>query len=261
MPDESSLITLTSATFPLEQGYFRSKIYTAPPTINPFLTAASPLFSLLERLTATQTLPTIDVIKNNIDHEWRAFRSRLSCLKATPEFLVVAEYLVSATLDEVIGKTYLRVQGTPAEFIAYTRNNGNAHGPEKHCFELVHFMQKHPNQYLDLLELAYYCLTCGFEGEYHSRADGRQALDNLMHELFQTVTEHRAHKPIRLFKDAPPQVQIDHEKLHPHFWRTLTLGFSLIGLLLMGTQVLLSEQAKTIFTKQTAQQIAMESHG
>lgn len=261
MPDDSSLITLTGATFPLEQGYFRSKIYTAPLTINPFLTAASPIFSLLERLTATQTLPTIDLIKNNIDHEWRAFRSRLSSLKSTPEFLVVAEYLVSATLDEIIGKTYLRVQGAPAEFIAYTRNTESDHSPQKRFFDLVLFMQQQAGQYLDLLELAYYCLTCGFEGEYHTRADGRQALDNLMHTLFQLVTQHRAHKPIRLFKEAQPQPQVEHDKVHPHFWKTVALGLSLVFLLLMGTQALISAQAKTIFTERTSQQTVTESHG
>lgn len=260
MSADLSLIALTGAFHPLEQGYFRSKIYTAPSTINPLLTAASPIFSLLERFTATQTLPTINAIKHHIDHEWRAFRSRLANLKSTQEFLSVAAYLVSATLDEIVGKTYIRIQGKPAEFIAYTPPSDNEHGPEKRFFDLITFMQKQPHQYLDLLELAYYCLICGFEGEYHARADGRHALDNLIHELYELVTQHRTHKPIRLFKDAPHPPQTEHEKIHPHFWKGVTVGLGLVFLLIAGTQTLISEKAKTLFMERT-QQTSMEQHG
>ena len=260
MSADLSLIELTGAFHPLEQGYFRSKIYTAPLTINPLLTAASPIFSLLERFTATKTLPTINVIKNNIDHEWCAFRSRLASLKSTQEFITVAAYLVSATLDELIGKTYIRIQGKPAEFIAYTPISEGESGPEKRFFDLVTFMQKQPNQYLDLLEVAYYCLICGFEGEYHTRADSRQALDNLIHELYEMITQHRAHKQIRLFKDTHPPLHTEHEKVHPYFWKSVVIGFSLISLLFVSTQVLISEKTKIIVMGRS-EQTHMEQHG
>lgn len=253
-------LMLTGNYRPLEQGYFRSKIYTSPLTINPFLTAASPIFSLLERFTATQTLPTIQAIKHHIDHEWRAFRSRLAGLKSTPDFLAVAEYFIGATLDEIIGKTYLRMQGKPAEFIAYTPTSENEYGPEKRFFDLVNFMRKYPQQYLDLLELAYYCLICGFEGEYHTRADGRHALDNLIHALYETITQHRVHKPIRLFKETPRSTLSEYEKIHPHFWKSVALGLSLLFLFFLGTQALISEKAKKIFMERIPQ-TQMEPHG
>jgi type VI secretion system protein ImpK len=260
MSTDLSLMELTGKFHPLEQGYFRSKIYTTPLTINPFLTAASPIFSLLERFTATQTLPAIQAIKHHIDHEWKAFRSRLSSLKSTPTFLTVAEYFVSATLDEVIGKTYLRIQGSPAEFIAYTPSTDKEHGPEKRFFDLIVFMQKQPHEYLDLLELAYYCLICGFEGEYHTRADGRHALDNLIHSLYEIVTQYRAHKPIRLFKENHSPIPTEHEKLHPYFWKSIVVGFAIVAALFISVQVIISEKANHIFMERT-QQTQMESHG
>ncbi len=259
MSNDLSLM-LTGTFRPLEQGYFRSKIYTSPLTINPFLAASSPIFSLLERFTATQTLPAIEAIKHHIDHEWRAFRSRLAGLKSTPEFLAVAEYFISGTLDELIGKTYLRVQGTPAQFLAYTPISANEDGPEKRFFDLVTFMQKNPHEYLDLLELAYYCLICGFEGEYHARADGRHALDNLIHSLYEMITQHRAHKPIRLFKETPQPAIAEDEAVHPHFWKGVALGLCFVFAIFLGTQALISEKAKTIFMERT-QQTQMESHG
>ena len=49
---------------------------------------------------------------------------------------------------------------------------------QQRFFEIVDYMKERVNQYLDLLELAYYCLVSGFEGEHHLRADGRQARGN-----------------------------------------------------------------------------------
>ena len=56
-------------------------------------------------------------------------------------------------------------------------------------FGIVTYIKQRPNQYLDLLELAYYCLITGFEGEQHGKADGRQTLDNLIEELYQLISK------------------------------------------------------------------------
>src|SRR3990167_9094863 len=145
----------------IQQGYYRSKLFIITSTTNPLMTAASPLFSLLERFCTTQTLPPIDYARDNIEHEWRSFRSRLSSLNYTNELAIIAEYLLSATIDELLGKTYMRLQGEPAQFLAFTPSSSDGTGPQQRFFEIVHLMKERANQYLDLLELAYYCLISG----------------------------------------------------------------------------------------------------
>lgn len=250
-PSDALLLQqLIPSSNPLPQGYYRSKLFSAPTATNPFVAAASPLFSVVERLSATRTIPAIDELKISIDHEWKSYRSRLTSLKTTDEFIIVAEYLLSATMDEIIGKTYLRLEGAPAHFVAYTPLSSNDIGPEKRFFELIDFMKKRPHQYLDLLELAYYCLICGFEGELHLRADGRHTLDNLIHELYELILQHRAHKPIRLFKAPLPQAPTQQEKYHPWFWKTLFIGVGMLFTLYLFSQGLLDYQAKNIYFNQ-----------
>lgn len=183
------------------QGYYRSKLFIAPFTTNPLVAAAGPILSLLERLCLAPSLPPITSIRDNIEHELRAFHSRLNGKAYTEELDAIAHYLLCATIDELLGKNYLRLYGKAAEFQAFTPSSHDEKGPEQRFFDIINYIKQNPNQYLDLLELAYYCLITGFEGEQHKRADGRQALDNLIEELFQLIQQYRVHKPYRLFNE------------------------------------------------------------
>ena len=183
----------------MPQGYYRSKLFIAPFTTNPLVAAAGPLLSLLERLCITPSLPPIMSIRENIEHELRAFHSRLSGKAYTEELDAIAHYLLCATIDELLGKNYLRLEGRVAEFQAFTPSSHDKLGPQRRFFDILRHIKQMPNQYLDLLELAYYCLITGFEGEQHGRTDGRQILDNWIEELYQLIQQHRVNKPPRLF--------------------------------------------------------------
>ena len=231
------------------KGYYRSKLFVTSSTTNPLVAAASPLLSLLERLGLSPTLPAIDLIRENIEHELLAFHSRLASQQYAQEFIVIADYLLSATVDELLGKNYLRLYDKPAEFKAFTAISQDDAGPERRFFEIVHYIKQRTNQYLDLLELAYYCLITGFEGEHHLRADGRQLLDNLIEELHQIIQKHRVHKPPRLFKEpaalAPEPIN------HKPIILSIMLALSVVIIIYIGSNMLLENRAKTLFFEQT----------
>lgn len=187
----------------IPQGYYRSKLFIAASTTNPLVAAAGPLFSLLERLCISPTLPPITSIRDNINHELQAFNSRLAGQTYSEELVVIASYLLCATIDELLGKNYVRLYEQPAEFKSFTPSSHDEIGPERRFFEIITYLKERPNQYLDLIELAYYCLIAGFEGEQHLKADGRQTLENLIEELYQLIQQYRVNKPHRLFKDQP----------------------------------------------------------
>ena len=236
----------------LEQTYYRSKLFTQPSTTNPLLAAANPLFSILERFSSTQSMPPVQIMRDNIAHEWHAFRSSLSSLKYLHECIVVAEYLMSSTLDELLGKTYLRIEGKPVEFIAFTPSSAHEGNARSHFFELIQHMKERANQYLDLLELAYYCLISGYEGEYHAKADGRQALDNLIQELYELILRHRAPKPIKLFKEPPQIIQAPTPMISIRLpWKPTAIALVCLVALYLAGQYALDQQAKTLLNHPT----------
>lgn len=244
-PSVLNRLSLADQSQIIPQGYYRSKLFTAPFTTNPIVAAAGPVLSLLERICVTQTLPAISSIRDNLDHELRAFLSRLSSQPHAEEFNVIAYYLLCATVDELLGKNYLRVHSESASFSAFTPPSPpNEPGPEEYFFKVIHFIKERPNQYLDLIELAYYCLIAGFEGKYHGQSDGRMNLDNLLEELFQLIQQYRVNKTERLFKKPMPTEPVRRSNKPLFSLCIISLSVLISGFLL--SYLLLENKAKTL---------------
>lgn len=228
-------------------GYFRSKLFSSNAASNPLVAAASPLFSLLERLNISQTLPAIEQLRDNIEHELFAFHSRLSSQQLDEEALALSHYLLCATIDELMGKNYLRLQGTPISFKAFTPSSQDEVGPEIKFFVILEHLKNRVNQCLDILELAYYCLTAGFEGEHHRKTDGRQILDNLIDEIHKIIQQHRVHKSPTLFRDPLRAAQT----LPPHrysksFWISVVTASMLLLTSYIGMHHRLNHRAQAL---------------
>lgn len=228
----------------MPEGYYRSKLFIAPFTTNPLLAAASPLFSLIERLCLTNALPPVLKIRENIEHELHAFYSRLNAANYSTELIAVSRYLICATVDELLGKSYLRLYDEPAEFKAFTPLSYDGVEPQKGFFDVVSHIKERPNQHLDVIELAYFCLIAGFEGEQHLCANGRQTLDNLIDELYLLIQQHRVNKPYKLFHD-PAEPIASKAKGIPTVL-TLCFAFGLLGLAGFSSYFYLNSQAKSI---------------
>lgn len=190
-----------SGTRLVPQGYYRSKLFIAPFSTNTLVAAAGPLLSLLERLCLSPSLPPVENIRDNIEHELLAFQSKMEASKYPTDFVAIAYYLMSATIDEILGKSYMRVYQLAAEFKAFTPLTHDNAQPQHRFFEILNYIKERPNQYLDLIELVYFFLTAGFEGHYHLKPDGRQVLDNCIEDLYQIIQQHRVNQPHRLLSE------------------------------------------------------------
>jgi len=255
MPAESYSASLVSRLavpchHRIQPGYYRSKLFIASSTTNPLVAATGPLLSLLERLSVSPTLPPVSDIRDNIEHELHAFHSRLVSLHYADELIIIANYLLSATIDELLGKNYLRLYGKLAEFKAFTPPSHDDIGPQQRFFDIVHHIKDRTNQYLDLIELAYYCLIAGFEGEQHLRTDGRQTLDNLIEELYQLIQQHRVNKPLRLFKEQP--ITRPEATNHKPIITAVMLALGLLTSIYFISHTLLENKAKTVLLGHTA---------
>lgn len=207
MPSESMAISIVQhlsliSASPPTKGYYRSKLFVAPLSTTPLIAAAGPLFSILERLSVCTSLPVLSLVCENIRHELQAFHSRLSGKHYTPEVEALAHYILTATIDELLQKSYLRIYDEIPEYEPF---NPQAHGavlPTQGFFDIVLFIKDQPLQYLDMIELAYFCLMLGFEGEQAKKPQGRYIVEHLMEDLFQILKQHKVLKSYHLFKES-----------------------------------------------------------
>lgn len=251
----ASLVSRLAISEPksVPQGYYRSKLFIAPFSNNSLVAAAGPLLSLLERLCLSPSLPPIEHIRENIEHELRAFYSKMDASKHQHDLISIAQYLLSATIDEVLGKSYLRVYDQAAEFKSFTPLTHDGTPPQQRFFEILNYIKERPNQFLDLIELVYFCLIAGFEGEYHLKADGRQVLDNTIEDLYQIIQQYRFNKPHRLFNENPiPKTM---KKSYKASAITLIIAVGFVALAFLTSQILLENKAKNVLFGHT--QLAM----
>lgn len=237
----------------MPEGYYRSKLFVVPFSTNTLVAAAGPILSLLERLCLSASLPPIANIRENIAHELRAFHSKLQASQHAPDVMHTAYYLLSATIDELLGKSYLRVYNCAPEFNAFTPLTHDNAQPQERFFEVLHYIKDRPNQYLDLIELTYFCLIAGFEGACHLKADGRQTLDNHIEQLYQIIQQYRYNKPHRLFNEnlKPKPVKRNYKTTV----LTLAVATGLITAAFLTSQILLEHKAKSVLFGHT--QLAM----
>lgn len=225
-------------------GHFRSKLFIVPFSTNSLVAAAGPLLSVLERLCLSQSLPPVETIRNNIEHELLALHSKLNASKYSEHVVGIAHYLMSATIDEILGKSYMRIYNMTSEFKAFvplTRDNAE---PQVRFFEILDYVKERPNQYLDLIELAYFLLIAGFEGQYHLKAEGRQILDNQIEDLYQLIQHYRFNKPHRLVNENPMPKVI--KKNYKTAIITLVTAATLVTLTFFISHLLLENKAKIV---------------
>ena len=202
---------------------------------------------MLERLCVSPTLPDIKQARENIEHELYAFNSRLSNEDYSKDYIAISHYLLYATIDELLGKNYLRLFGQNVDFQAFTPTSTDDIGPEEQVFKIISFLKEQPVQYLDLIELCYYCLITGFEGKYHTEASGRQELDNLIEELHQLITDNRVHKNHQLFKEKH-EVETKYRNYKPFIYMSSLLIF-VLSLTYAGSNVLIEHKAQNVLYK------------
>ncbi|MCC5792188.1 MAG: type IVB secretion system protein IcmH/DotU [Legionellaceae bacterium] len=224
-------LSQTEASLP-EASYYRSRLFVSSFGNNPLITAASPLFSLLDRLSTSALLPAPESLRQNLTHELQAFDSRLREQESSVESIQLARFMIRATIDESAGKNYLRTRNEVTPFQSFSQTADPEKSPQQLFFDVLNTIKTQPHVYLDVLEFAYFCLLSGMEGPYHNQPNGRQQLDELLDSLYHTIRQHRTHRP--LSNAPPPTAPTPRKSLlwqPKHLWGALFfLTATLIGL-------------------------------
>ncbi len=230
--------------------YYRSQIYTTTVGLNPLVTAAQPLLSLIERLKFS-TKTTLSDYKLNLLHELKAFETRARNYNYDEETILLSIYLIIATLDD------LSQQAEP--FILFHEllpESSLEKTPDEQVYIILETIIDKPDHYLDLLELIYLCLTIGFQGKYkHQSPEKRQLIINDLYETISPLRKHTKNTLLTTPKNTTTAVE-SKRKLSFAIMAALSL---VVGTLMMSHH-LLNQQAKQILSPLSVSMDTIDEH-
>jgi type VI secretion system protein ImpK len=101
-----------------------------------------------------------------------------------------ARYALCAGLDEAVLSTPWGNQSEWAQHPLLVQLHREAWGGEK-FFDMLERISQDPNRYIDLMELQYLGLACGFAGKYQVADRGQDRLQAVQHDLYRKIRDYR----------------------------------------------------------------------
>jgi len=182
--------------------FTESELFSVEVSINPLVAAAQPLLSIISRLNLTRTIQKPLELKQQIENEFNVFTSRVQEDDYGHEIVLVARYLLSAVLDEMFSKLEWQSINDYLCIGRFTPKANEGCESDERFFLIVEKMFENPNEHLELLELAYLCISFGFEGKYRAHANKREQLDFILDRLYEIVKRQRAPERLHLLISA-----------------------------------------------------------
>lgn len=152
------------------------------------LDAALPALMLATRLRAHRGQMDIDALRTKADREMRRYHKRILEAGLKGKNAMVAHYFVCATIDDVVLNTPWGGRTGWTRHNMVTTFHIDAEGGDK-VPELAETMCRNPAKHRDLLELAYLCLSLGFEGRFRVDGDGSAGLARLRESLHAALVQ------------------------------------------------------------------------
>jgi type VI secretion system protein ImpK len=167
-----NLTLLDTSRAPLTglMGEHESTFFNSSVALNPLVAAASPLISIAS---GNLTCPDVATLENEV----RAFEHRAHKNGFSSQKILAARYLLCAFVDELQSTQLL-------EHFQHENWGG------ERFFVILERSCEEPNQYIDLLELGYLCLSLGYQGRYRQSQD-LHGLGRFIDQLYQVIQQQR----------------------------------------------------------------------
>ncbi len=212
---------------------------------------AGPLLSLVVELRNLALCENVAALQDRVTGEITKFQNQTRQQGYPDQQINSSSYFLCSLIDEVVLNTPWGAQSAWGHNSLLVRFHDEAWGGETFFIILNQFMQR-PTQYGAVLELAYLCLSLGFEGKFRVSADGHRALEQLHQELYLTIREIR----------EPPERELSPHWLGIRDSRNLLTKYvplwvmvAVVGVFLMlvyfGFAFLLKEPSNRTFTSLT----------
>lgn len=169
--------------------------------LNGIVDAYAPLFSLLGKLKILHTHRHLE----KLQQEFLALiteAEKIAASQYNPEFIVICRYVITATIDDMICHTAWGGDGKWNEFSLLEAFKQDPNHHDK-FFAILDRATKEPAAYIDLMELAYLCLSFGYKGLYRTTLHSQYALEQIIDHLYKHIRTYRNnHKPVDSAKPA-----------------------------------------------------------
>jgi type VI secretion system protein ImpK len=202
-----AILPLSTAREPIARlhSYYRTKTFTVSCGINPLVTAASPLLSIAGKLRNADHYADIDSLYHGLIHEIKAFEHQALSQGYRSEVILVARYILCATLDDLILHTTWGNSsdwGHQTLLMAFQKETNG----EERFFVILERLNEDPALHIDMLELIYLCLSLGFQGKYRQGNDHKNILDEIIDDLYQAIRWQRGtlSKQLLVRSSTPP---------------------------------------------------------
>ncbi|MBU1559064.1 MAG: type IVB secretion system protein IcmH/DotU, partial [Gammaproteobacteria bacterium] len=196
-------------------------------TKNRLLIATSKLFSIINQLKHGAMHTDVHQLKHYLLKELRAFQSHAEKANYDMDNVLIARFLISATLDEFITRINDSVKEKWMEAPLLKYSNG-AHNAKHNFFIVLERLCHSPEEHIDLIELAYICLSLGYEGMYKTTGH-QQELQNVTEKIYQIIRNERGDFNRILHQQHAPSNKAKHTRSFVKSF-TLTLAFSILML-------------------------------
>ncbi|MCF8002686.1 MAG: type IVB secretion system protein IcmH/DotU [Chromatiaceae bacterium] len=160
---------------------------------NPLVACASELFTVAGQLRGSASHPDPSGLLQGLIKQMRAFEQCARGKGLAESVVLPARYVLCALLDESVLDTPWGSQSIWASKGLLVSFHNETWGGEK-FYDALDRLLAFPSGNLQLLELMYLCLAMGFEGRYRVRDGGREQLERVREQLYQTI---RAQQPGR----------------------------------------------------------------
>jgi type VI secretion system protein ImpK len=176
----TSMPPAQSGRFELPENVLRQDYFNG---INLLTGSAFYLLSLVPKLRTLSVYHEINNLQDRLVSEIRAFENSALQLGAPQKQVNIAGYFLCALIDETVLNTPWGSQSNWGQNSLLIQFHNEAWAGEK-FFQILDRLKQQMAQNLNLLELAYLCLSLGFEGKYRIMDSGHRALDQLHRELY-----------------------------------------------------------------------------
>lgn len=158
---------------------------------NLLVSCAMPLIHHAMSLASMPEPTDIHAVRSRLISDMRRFQNKSEQCIRDHRHIVAARYLLCSFVDEVIATTPWGVSHRwgAESLLSYFHNE--TYGGDGFFTLLERAIQK-PQQYLDLLELMYVCLSLGFSGRYRVDLNGTTKLENIRESMMTTIVNHQA---------------------------------------------------------------------
>ncbi len=153
---------------------------------NPLVSVTKPLLSLLNRLSQTHQHNDVDGLYNRTVQEIRNFESNAQQKNIDPQQILIARYILCATIDEMVLNTpWGSGSFWPSKSLLSTFHRESTGGQK--FFTILERLQQSPAANINLLELSAICLALGFQGKYRVVAGGLNQIESIRTQVHQQI--------------------------------------------------------------------------